>query len=324
MKIKEAIASIKEDMIYPIYSLKGNDHFLQNFFIEKLSEEYFGSSKIEKVLMLPDDMSGKEIVDRITTTDLFSTKKIFIIRDPQKVKGKASIDLANFCKNPVADCVTVFLNDDWAIKSSFLSKVEANAIQIDVQTPFANDLKKWTKFLIKKRGKTASLHVENTLIELAGDSLAHLDNEIEKICLIIGNRSAIEIEDVERFSGWERDRQRWEFLLALGEKKYSRAIFLGRNLITKSESMLSLIIPITALFQEMLFHKMQNGTFNTYRGYIPLPPSVKKRVSYFSRSFKMAEIQGALRILSEIDKRQKTTFSKDETELIQFIGNTIG
>ena len=324
MKIKEAIAGLKKDMIYPIYLLKGNDHFLQNFFIEKLSEEYFGSSKIEKVLMLPDDMSGKEIVDRITTTDLFSTKKIFIIRDPQKIKGKASIDLVNFCKNPLADCVTIFLIDDWTIKSSFHSKVQANAIQVDVQTPFANDLKKWTKFLIKKRGKTASSHVENTLIELAGDSLSHLDNEIEKICLIIGNRSAIEIEDVERFSGWERDRQRWEFLLALGEKKYSKAILLGRNLITKSESMLSLIIPITALFQEMLFHKMQNGTFNTYRGYIPLPPSVKKRVSYFSRSFNMSEIEGALRILSEIDKRQKTTFSKDETELIQFIGNVIG
>ena len=324
MKIKDAIASLKKDIIYPIYLLRGNDHFLQNFFIEKLSEEYFGSSKIEKVLMLPDDMSGKEIVDRITTTDLFSTKKIFIIRDPQKIKGKASIDLANFCKNPVGDCVTVFLNDDWATKSSLFSKVETNSIQVDVQTPFANDLKKWTKFLIKKKGKTASSYVENTLIELAGDSLAHLDNEIEKICLIIGNRSAIKIEDVEQFSGWERDRQRWEFLLALGEKKYSRAISLGRNLITKSETMLSLIIPISALFQEMLFHKMQNGTFNTYRGYIPLPPSVKKRVSYFSRSFKMVEIESALRILSEIDKRQKTTFSKDETELIQFIGNVIG
>ena len=153
------------------------------------ASRYFGPSKIEKVLMLPDDMSGKEIVDRITTTDLFSTKKIFIIRDPQKIKGKASIDLANFCKNPVADCITVFLNDDWAIKSSFFSKIEANAIKVDVQTPFANDLKKWTKFLIKKRGKTASLHVENTLIELAGDSLAHLDNEIEKINNFLRNQA---------------------------------------------------------------------------------------------------------------------------------------
>ena len=38
----------------------------------------------------------------------------------------------------------------------------------------------------------------------------------------------------------------------------------------------------------------------------------------------MVEIANALRKLSEIDKRQKSTYSKDETELIQFIGNIIG
>ena len=30
--------------------------------------------------MLPDDMSGKEIVDRITTTDLFRQKNIYYKR----------------------------------------------------------------------------------------------------------------------------------------------------------------------------------------------------------------------------------------------------
>jgi hypothetical protein len=38
----------------------------------------------------------------------------------------------------------------------------------------------------------------------------------------------------------------------------------------------------------------------------------------------MAEIEGALKILSGIDKRKKTAFSNDETELIQFVGNVIG
>ena len=33
---------------------------------------------------------------------------------------------------------------------------------------------------------------------------------------------------------------------------------------------------------------------------------------------------GSLNELSKIDKRQKTTFSHDETELIQFIGHVIG
>ena len=55
MKIKEAIAGLKKDMIYPIYLLKGNDHFLQNFFIEKLSEEYllYGSElKLFTIILL--------------------------------------------------------------------------------------------------------------------------------------------------------------------------------------------------------------------------------------------------------------------------------
>ena len=62
-----------------------NDNLKTEITTSDKSTETTCSSKIEKILMLPDDMSGKEIVDRITTKDLFSTKKIFIIRDPQKI-----------------------------------------------------------------------------------------------------------------------------------------------------------------------------------------------------------------------------------------------
>ena len=324
MKIREAIDNLKNNVIYPVYYLKGNDHFLQHFFIDELSEKYFGSSKKEKILMLPDDMSGKEMVDKLTTTDLFSDKKIFIIRDPQKVKGKASVDLVNICKEPIGDHIIVLVNDDWASRSSFFNKIESFLPQIDVQTPFFNDVKKWAKYFIKKRGKISNSYVEELLVNMAGDSLMHLDNEVEKICLIIGDRNNIEAEDIQHFSGWKRDRQRWEFLLALGNRNYSKSISLGRSLINKSESMLSLLIPLTALFQEMLFYKLKNGTLNDFSGYIPLSPSVKKQISNFSRLFEIVEIENALKFLGEIDNRQKSAYSKDEAELIQFIGNVIG
>ena len=324
MKIKEAIGNLKNGVVYPVYYLKGNDYYLQHLFIDKLSEKYFGPSKKEKILMLPDDMSGKEIIDRLTTTDLFADKKIFIIREPQKVKGKASMDLINICKEPIEGHVIVLVNDDWALRSTFFSKIEGHHPQIDVQTPFLNDMKKWAKYFIKQRGKISNTYVEELLVNIAGDSLMHLNNEVEKICLIVGDRNNIEVGDVQHFSGWKRDRQRWEFLLALGGKDYPRSMSLGRSIITQSETMLSLLIPLTALFQEMLFYKLKNGTLNDFGGYVPLPPSVKKRISNFSRSFEIIEIEKALKALGDIDKRQKSAYSKDETELIQFIGNVIG
>ena len=92
MKLREAINDIKTGVVHPVYFLKGNDHFLQNFLIDELAKEIFDNQSQNRILMLPDEMSGKEIVDRLTNMDLFSERKLFILRDPQKLKGKASSD----------------------------------------------------------------------------------------------------------------------------------------------------------------------------------------------------------------------------------------
>ena len=69
---------------------------------------------------------------------------------------------------------------------------------------------------------------------------------------------------------------------------------------------------------------MNQGTFGEPRGYMPIPPSVKKRIPQFSRGFSKEKLEFALSELAQIDKRQKTAYSHDETELIQFIGHIIG
>ena len=220
MKLREAINYIKTGVLHPVYFLKGNDHFLQNFLIDELAKEIFDNQSQIRILMLPDEMSGKQIVDRLTNIDLFSERKLFILRDPQKLKGKASSDLISLCENSIDNHFIVLINDDWIAKTAFFKKIETFINPIDVQTPFINEMKKWANYLIKKRGKAAVSKVQQIMVDMAGDSVAHLDNEIEKICLFIGERNNIEAEDIEQFSGWKRDRQRWEFLTALANKDY--------------------------------------------------------------------------------------------------------
>jgi DNA polymerase III delta subunit len=74
----------------------------------------------------------------------------------------------------------------------------------------------------------------------------------------------------------------------------------------------------------MLFAKMKNGTFGEPRGYMPIPPSVKKQIPQYAREYSQEKLECALIELGKIDKRQKTSFSTDETELIQFIGHVLG
>ena len=60
IELKIAIRSAQNNNINPIYHLKGDDHFLQNFFIEKICDSLFKGEKINKSFLVPNEMAGKE------------------------------------------------------------------------------------------------------------------------------------------------------------------------------------------------------------------------------------------------------------------------
>jgi DNA polymerase III delta subunit len=320
IKIKDILNELKREVVRPLYYMKGPDYFLQNFFINYLSNTIFKDIKVDKIILLPDEMSGSEIINRLTSQDLFSSKKLFILRSPQQIKGKANSELVNFCKNPVPNHILVLVSDDWS-SSATLKKIEKVLDPIDTQTPFENEIKKWARYLFKKYGKTLDPQGIDVLVKNSGDNLSHLNNEIEKICISSGDRDIIDVEDIKKFSGWKREHKRWEFLNSLGRRNYKESIIIGKALIANQESMISLLYPLTYMFQEILFEKINNGTFSNYRSYIPIPQSIKKNISHYAKYFSYEEIESIMIQLGYIDKKQKTVLSIDETDLIQLISN---
>ena len=320
IKIKDILTELKKDVVRPLYYIKGPDYFLQNFFINYLTNTIFKDSNADKNILLPDEMSGSEIIHRLTSQDLFSAKKLFILRSPQKIKGKANSELVNFCKNPVLNHVLVLISDDWS-SSATLKKIEKFIEPIDTQTPFENEIKKWARYLFKKNGKTLEPKGIDILVKNSGDNLSHLNNEIEKICISSGDRDIIDVEDIKKFSGWKREHKRWEFLNALGKRNYKDSIIIGKTLIANQESMISLLYPLTYMFQEILFEKIKNGTFNNHRSYIPIPPSIKNNIGQFAKFFSYEEVESIIIQLGNIDKKQKSVMSIDESDLIQLISN---
>ncbi len=320
MKIKEAIKNLNNNIFCNSYYLKGNDQFLQDFFVQKAAEVIFKKEIFDKTLMHPGEMNEKTIVDQILIPDLFKSNKLFILKDSQKLKSKVIEDLVGYFKNAHENHLLFIINDDWSKKSANLNKLEKNLGYVDVQTPINHELKKWIDYLFKLRNKKVDREVVNNLIEIAGDSLSHINNEIEKASLYAKDKNFISHSDLKQFSGWKRDRHRWELLLSIGEKNFDKSIFLAKMILSSGDSMISLIYPITAFLQELLYAKMNKGTFSNYRGYIPIPFMVKSKILSFKEHYSIQELERGLLELSIIDKRQKTRYSLDEADLIQFIG----
>jgi hypothetical protein len=111
---------------------------------------------------------------------------------------------------------------------------------------------------------------------------------------------------------------------SLGSRDLKKSIKLGKSIIDSSETMISLIFPMAALFQELLFVKMNNGTFIKPSSYIPLSALLKNNITNYAKNYTTEDIEVAIKKLKKIEIRQKTTNTNDESELINFIYNTLG
>ena len=315
----EVIREIKNGRVDYVYFLLGNDHYLQNLIINEISKVIFNKIEEDKTFLSPDDMKSEDIIDKITQNDLFATKKILVLRNLGAFRNKARKEFLSYCNDPIANNYLIVIENDFNDRKSITKELKKIKKAVSVQTPFPSEMKKWTKFILSEKQLNYNENVIDMIVEIAGDSLFHINNEIEKISLNITDGEEITKDLINQFSGWRMEYKRWQFFQTLGNRDLNKSMILGLSLMNQGNSMISLMYPLSAFFQELLFIKNNSGTISTNNSYIPLPPSVIRQLPQIANRFNKEEIEYALAILGEIDKRLKTTSISDEALFTHFL-----
>ena len=315
----ELLRDVKKGNIDPVYFLLGGDYYLQNLIINEISKTIFKEIKQDKTFLFPDEMKSEDIINTITQNDLFSSKKLLVIRNPGSLRNKARLDFLSYCKNPMINNCLIIIEDDFSDRKSITKELKKINNTVSVQTPFPNEMRKWTKFILLEKQLNFQEEIIDIIVEIAGDSLFHIYNEIEKMSLNVDNNDELTKDFIDQTSGWRMQYRRWQFFQSLGKRDLDKSLILGLSLLNQGNSMISLMYPLTAFFQELLFLKKRSGTFSLKNSYIPLPPSVIKQIPQIANRFNKEEIEYALTILGKIDQRLKTTNLSDEALFSNFL-----
>ena len=322
--ITQLMNSLKNSGVKPVYLLQGKDKFLQRFLSEKISDRLFQDSRSDKTVLIPDDMKGPEIIEQITATDLFSSKKMFILLEPQKISGQSRKEFFSYCDNPVQTNCLIIVLEEFGKNVAMVRELTKRFEAVNVSSPFENNMKKWAQYFLREKGIETTGGVVNTIVEMAGDSVGHIANEIDKISILLDEGQKLTDDLVGQFSGWKKEHQRWEFFKYLGNKDLKESLKIGLSLIIQNETMLTLIYPLTAFFQELLYTKLSPEVVPGRNGYIPLSNSIVKNLPNYVKKYSKKEVELALKLLGEIDVRCKTTTVSDESEMTKFLFNLLG
>ncbi len=305
--------------IKPVYLFKGPEHFLHRFLIKKIEGELDRHGSVSKTVIIPDELGKGQLMNMLNTSDLFSSKKLLILFYPQKLKGKIQKEFLSYCENPNAQHTLVIINDDFYKKTKFLSNLEKIVKPLDMRTPFNSDLKKWASVLFKEKNIYATREAITQIVHLFGDSIYHIANEIDKICIGFSGSRQITAKDIKESLIWRKSYQNWEFLDVLARKKLNDALIRGKSYLNLAPNFSIVMNVLITFFTSLYYLKISNGTFLSNIGSIPLSPYVKKRIPIGAKYYSLDELENIIHYLASLDKRLKTSSINHESAFTKFL-----
>ena len=322
-KFNNAIQLLKDGSIDPLYFLMGDDQFLQKFFIDQLEIELSKIEPVDKTILTVDELGSKEVINKIKESDLFSSKKIIILRGPNLLRGKTRDELLDYCSNPSLNKYLVFIQDEFSLKNKLIKVLASNSTTVSTSTPFENELRAWVSYFFKENGyEDIPSKIIDDLLNIFGESVFTLKNEIDKLCLSLKTGQDMKNIDLNNSIHLGRSYKKFELFNHIGKRDVFSSIKLGRSLVSKDSSMLDLIRPLNELFQELLFIKIFKGTNRSQNSFSLLSPSIRKNIPQYAKNFSSKEIVLAIKKLAKIDKQIKTSKIDDKSAITEFIHST--
>jgi len=309
--------------IKPVYLFKGPEHFLHRFLIKKIEGELDRHGSVSKTVIIPDELGKGQLMNMLNTSDLFSSKKLLILFYPQKLKGKIQKEFLSYCENPNAQHTLVIINDDFYKKTKFISNLEKIVKPLDMRTPFNSDLKKWASALFKEKNISVTGDAITQIVHLFGDSIYHIANEIDKICIGFSGSRQITAKDIKESLLWQKSYQNWEFLDVLARKKLNDALIRGKSYLNIAPDFSIVMNVLITFFTSLYYLKISNGTFLSNIGSIPLSPYVKKRIPIGAKYYSLDELENIIHYLASLDRKIKISAINYESAFTKFLFHAI-
>jgi DNA polymerase-3 subunit delta len=254
---------IPEESIRPGYFFYGEEMFPAHQFIREL-----------KTALFSPDNEGMSI-ERFTTTEtpwreiidiariipfFFSPWRLLLIEADAEEDGELSpVEVKNikgYFESPTPRTVVIVLCPGKLPKSHPLSKLFSSlgpeAVLVQEFKPLkGKPLSDWVNEKLTAHGKRASEEAIELLLEMAGNDLMRLSNEIDKISSYVGEKKLVEADDVGQISDWVRGYMEWELSASLEKGDLAQSLMILNKRFQESAKPEHVLYSLTTFFRDI-------------------------------------------------------------------------
>ena len=308
---KQIVTAIKNGDIKPIYFLMGEEAY----YIDKISDfiENTILDETEKgfnqMVLYGRDVSIDDIVSNAKRYPMMAERQVVIVKEAQDL-SRTIEKLADYVNNPQPTTVLVINYKYKKIdKRKALYKAANKAgIVYESKRLYDNQVPDWIRRVLSGQGYTITPKASQMLVEFLGTDLSKIENELNKLKIVLPKNSQITPEAIEENIGISKDFNNFELRKAIGERHAEKAFrivkYFGDN--PKDNPMVVTVSLLFNFFSQLLhFHGLNDKSPRNVASALRINPYFVNEYSSAARNYPMKKVSRVVSLLRDFDVKSK-------------------
>lgn len=308
---RQIVLDIKKGMIKPIYFLMGEEaYYIDKIaeYIEKnvLTEEEKG---FNQVVLYGKDVSVDEIIGSAKRYPMMAERQVVIVKEAQHL-SRTIDNLSVYADNPQPTTVLVlcYKYNKLDKRKKLYKSVQGSGILFESKKLYENQVSDWIRKNLDSKGYQISHKAALLLVEFLGTDLGRIDNELEKLQLILPKETQITPATIEEHIGFSKDYNNFELKKAIGEGNVVKATRII-NYFSQNPKDNPFVVTITLLhtfFSQLLkYHGLKDRSPKSVASALRINPYFVGEFQTAANNYPMRRVSNIISNLREMDVKGK-------------------
>lgn len=310
-EVLKIVNDIRNSIIKPIYFLMGEEPY----YIDKLSDyiEQNVLAEEEKgfnqTILYGRDVTIEDIVATAKRYPMMAERQVVIVKEAQDLTR--TIDkLESYVENPMLSTVLVFCYKYKTLdkRKKMTKLIDKVGVVYESKKLYDNQVGDWIKRVLSGKNYSIEPKANAMLVEFLGTDLSKINNELEKLQIILPKGSTITPKHIEENIGFSKDFNNFELLNALGSRNQLKAFQIAQY-FSDNQKANPLVVTTSTVFgffiKILKYHGLKDRNPKNVASVLGVSPYFLKDYDLALKNYPMKKVSQIVSAIRDIDVKSK-------------------
>lgn len=310
-EVKDIIIDIKNRKFKPVYFLMGEEAYFIDIISDYIEDNVLPEEGrgFDQMVLYGRDVTIDDIVGNAKRFPMMSDYQVIIVKEAQDL-SRTIEKLVDYVKQPQPSTILVFNYKYKTIdkRKTLYKTLNKAGVVFESKKLYENKVPDWIKRVLASKNYTIAPKAAQMLVEFLGTDLSKINNELNKLQIVLPKGTQITPEHIEENIGISKDFNNFELRKAIGDldvKKAQQIVkYFAEN--PKDNPMVVTVSLLFAFFSQLLqFHGLADKNPRNVASTLGINPYFVNEFINAARNFPMKKVSAVIATLREFDVKSK-------------------